>query len=648
MRRPFPLLISFLAFATLVSADALALTVPTMIRGGRAVLLRPEPGELSVTVKKRDLNIYDGEDTVRAMLYDPLGEELATLDLSDDASAEKTGRSNVIQGATITAKILRPGVYRLAVTCGHDLVYGLETNCEQVVFEGDIMLNEGEVSTQICFQPPEGEFDVTAQAIHQPGLGRLPLKDASGLSAHVFDFTEPGKDIVETITENLGDRSGVWTFDVAKADVKMVIEGGGVWSTSPDAYFDLMKTRWMLLPRLSARYLKPGETAEVPITLRNRTGVPAEFRVTLGAARRLELQADDIAEPVSLDPDEERVITVSVAAPGAKPGDVLPAFLTARSLTDPTIAESAGIEIRIGEPAVAKSLNMPIIHKRYRHEDVQFGYAPDYMTNEVYFDLDNRPWIRERMASMYRSTGVLTLNGGEWSEQPFADGLDEQYGRWSSSYGAGGFLGAKVAFDEQNGRYTCMRIAREDKSIASLLIYRAVDGERYHAYQLPGGAFDIEQFTGHNALPHPPPVLSYVTTGPHPSRFCTYNDLLLYMPTRADERLDLGEPVKITDNCLGSCQHSGGPASTATRDGKTHVVWGEVTDDDAPGVPTYIATYDHATGEVGEKVLLAHGAPVNDVHNVPAVVQDSEGYIHVVSGAHGKPFHYRRSLKPND
>ncbi len=257
-------------------------------------------------------------------------------------------------------------------------------------------------------------------------------------------------------------------------------------------------------------------------------------------------------------------------------------------------------------------------------------------------------WIRHRTESVYACTGVFSLNDGAWSQQPFAQGLDQQYPGWSSSYGSGGFLGAKVAFDEQNGRYTCMRIARADKSIASLLIYRAAGGDRYHAYQLPGGAFDIEQFTGHNGLPHPPPVLSYVTTASHPSTFCNYNDLLLYLPRRDGEGLELGEPVKVTDNCLGSCQHSGGPASTATLDGKTHVVWGEVADDDAPGVPTYIATYDHATGELGDKVLLMHGAPVNDVHNVPAIVQDSEGTIHVVSGSHGQPFRYRRSLKPND
>ena len=58
----------------------------------------------------------------------------------------------------------------------------------------------------------------------------------------------------------------------------------------------------------------------------------------------------------------------------------------------------------------------------------------------------------------------------------------------------------------------------------------------------------------------------------------------MLLPKKVGGKLVLGEPIMIAQNCLGSCQHSGGPASTATRDGKTHIVWGEIAPDDAPGV----------------------------------------------------------------
>ena len=120
------------------------------------------------------------------------------------------------------------------------------------------------------------------------------------------------------------------------------------------------------------------------------------------------------------------------------------------------------------------------------------------------------------------------------------------------------------------------------------------------------------------------------------------------MPRREGDKLVLGQPVLVSDNCLGACQHSGGPASTATRDRRTTIVWGEVTGDDKPGVPEYAATYDAATGKLGEKVHLGYAPPVNDVHNVPAITMDAAGTLHVLTGAHGDHFRYLRSLRPND
>lgn len=620
---------------------ASAAAVPTMVRGGRTILMRPEVGTLTLRITKRDLNIYEGEDTLKATLYGPLGEELASLEMPGGGNAE--GELT----AELTADIQRPGTYRLAVTCSHDLIYGLETNCERLVLEGLIMLNQGGFATPIVFQPPEGEFDITAQALHNPGIQKLPIRDAGGVEVHVFDLAEAGQDVTFTVPEDVGDRTGLWTLDVTRADMKATIEGVSVWSTDASHYWAAERTRWMLLPRLAARYAQPGDAVTLPFKLRNSTGQPATYAVELTAPEGLTCELS--TDTVELAKDGLGEVEVRLTVPNdAAEGDVLTGYVASTSQTDPDVVESAGFEVRVGGALVSKPLDLPIIHQRFRHEDVQFGYTPDYMTNEVYFDPQNRPFIRQRTESLYLSTGIFTLGGGGWTEMPFSEGLDEQYPGWKSGKGAGGFLGAKVAFGGEGDAYTCMRIVRGNGKPVHVLIHRPLGDERYFAYELPGNAFDIEQFSGHNALPHPPPVLAYVQTATHPATFCSHNDLLLFLPRKVDGKLELGEPVKVTDNCLGSCQHSGGPPSTATRDGKTHIVWGEVAEDDAPGVPTYIATYDHATGELGKKVLLLHGPPVNDVHNVPAVCQDSAGTIHVVSGAHGAPFMYRRSLEPND
>ena len=81
-----------------------------------------------------------------------------------------------------------------------------------------------------------------------------------------------------------------------------------------------------------------------------------------------------------------------------------------------------------------------------------------------------------------------------------------------------------------------------------------------------------------------------------------------------------------------------------------HVVWAEATDpaEDVPGVPTYAATYNRATGRLGNPALVAYGPPANDIHNSPSITLDSRGYLHVLAGTHGRPFPYAQSLASND
>lgn len=79
------------------------------------------------------------------------------------------------------------------------------------------------------------------------------------------------------------------------------------------------------------------------------------------------------------------------------------------------------------------------------------------------------------------------------------------------------------------------------------------------------------------------------------------------------------------------------------------MIWGEATDpeEDVPGVPTYVTTYNRAEGQLeGDPVLIGYGPPPNDVHNRPSITIDSEGYLHALIGTHGQPFLYARSLEP--
>lgn len=112
----------------------------------------------------------------------------------------------------------------------------------------------------------------------------------------------------------------------------------------------------------------------------------------------------------------------------------------------------------------------------------------------------------------------------------------------------------------------------------------------------------------------------------------------------------LSSTLLVSQKCIGLSAHSGIPATVVSRDSKVHVAWAEATDpsENAPGVPTYVATYDRKKRELGPPTLVGYGAPANDVHNTPSITIDSRGYLHVLVGTHGQPFQYARSLRPND
>ncbi len=643
---------------------------PTALRGPVAVYLRPNPGPLTITITKRDLNIYEGADTLTAVLADPQRRTLASVTLPDDGRQRSEGRNEKVQTETLRAECETPGVYRLLFTGSGDLVYGFETDCARYVIQGGVVLNDGAIGGKVYFKPPSGAIKGAAGAMHAPGKQALPLLDAAGATVQTLDLTREDAKPADLfgerssgtyiagqkieVADGAGDRTGLWAFDIARMDVRIRVQGVNHWAFAREAWFDATKSRWMLTPYSIVRHLNAGEKAVLTFQLRNSTGADGKFRLTARGETGLSVRVLEPASPVALKASGVQQVRVEVVAGsevGAARRGLDPArrgMLVAEHETDPDASAGAGIVIRGGEAPARRPLAMQIVLKPYQHENALFGYAPDYMVNEVHFDPRNRPWIRQRDDGAYVTTGFTFLSENGWTERPFMDAVQTAFPDYAQTIFGGGFLGAKTAFDGQGGVYTLLRIRLKNGRQTCVALFTADEGLTYSAHEFNATAFDIEQFTGHNRNEIPPPILGYRQTREHPAKFCGYHDLELYLPARDGNKLSLGKPVPVSDNCLGSCQHSGGPGSLATRDGKTHIVWGEVAPDDAPGVPTYIATYDHAAKAMGKKVFLAYGPPVNDVHNVPAIALDSEGYLHVLSGAHGEPFKYLRSLKPND
>jgi len=638
-----------MALATGVAEGAVLAPV---IRGSRNVLLKVQAGRLDIRVYKRDLNIYEGDDVLIATLFDPMRRELASVSIPDDG---KTGadRPAPLLSAHMTADCPVSGTYLLAVQISSgDAVFGLRTSCDGAMVDGQILLNDGTKSGRLYFMPPSGPFSISAQALHDPGRQQMPLVDTGGTTIATFDLSTTGQDQALDIAAGRGARDGLWYLDISNMDIKVTSPGIRYWTCNALAYFDPGNIQWMLLPRRAVRYLEPGAEARISYTLRNQRSEADQFKIEVTGDPGLECEVVSPPLPVSLKAGaaQQVELRVRMKAPAADEASQW-AYLDVDPAGGERIRHLAGIEVRAGESPVSRPLDMPIVLRRYEHENVQFGYAPEYITNEVHFDRRNRPFIRHRTENVYVTKAVTLLEGNTWVERPFVDALTRELGDYRGAYGGGGFLGAKFVFDADNTACTPLRALHTGpdgkRRNQSVLLATGDDGRTYDVCRLPGTGFDVEQFTGHNDY-DAPPVLIYRNTAPFPATFASVNDLLLAFVRKGADGVEITEPVMVADACIGACQHSGGPSSLATRGGKTHIVWGEVTNEDVRGMPTYVATYDHASGKVGEKVFLAHAPPINDVHNVPGICLDSEGYLHVIAGAHGQPFQYMKSLKPND
>ncbi len=299
--------------------------------------------------------------------------------------------------------------------------------------------------------------------------------------------------------------------------------------------------------------------------------------------------------------------------------------------------------------AVTGNPSPPFVLEPEKKPAELFGYHPDYTRNIPGFDSENRPYIRSRSTHIHETEFIHTLRDGEWVERDLIGPLKEAYPDFRETVYAGGLVEPRVTFDDEDRSYTFVVIRLEDGSRPHLLLYSTDYWKTVSMVELPANTRPVEHRAGHNELPGPPFLMVRERYDDHPDRWARLHNLYVLQPYWDGDEIVVPEPVMVSDMLVALGQHSGGSPFAATRNGKTHFFWAEVTgEEDAEESPTFGATYDHDTGEVSEPVFVAPNRPANNSHNMPGVVFDSEGYLHVVTGAHhGQSFYYSRSLEAN-
>ena len=660
--------------------------------GGAHILA--EPGELEVEVFKRDLEVRDRGVELRAML---LGPDREILDKVVFPRGE--GSSGAVQREVLRADVDYPGVYALSIADlddrhGLNVAWGMRTNAGAYVVETSrghrdeehvepIVLVDADSPADVTFLPRQGAFEIEVEGL-PPGVEELTLYDDAGEVAaripveqerstairsylRLSPGDEPEGSATYTVPADEDRGREPWTLHFPKG--KAFVNIGGLtqwqsgdpyehlatWTPEPKSWFPFLEYRWLITPYQRTVWEEPGEEGQVIFRVHNNGLEPRVMTLELEFPDA-EWTAALREDRVTLEPGESREVEVTFTAPGE--GGEQTCHVRVVPEQEPDMTAYATLTVRGGEAPADRPLDMPLVLKPYAHENWQFGYMPDYPTaNQPYFDRENRPYVVAG-GELHRRID------GEWEAVNLSEAVTrvepefDARRAWSAE-------SAKLAFDADNGVYL---LASSGDRVA--LLHSEDRGESFTAYVIEGRegegrSWDIEQFSGHNIPEGPPPIVRFtqthlddpdVPTGRRDPRvrWRRVNDLELFVPERtADGRIELGEPMFLSDMALGSSMHSGIPSSVVSRGAKTHVVWGEATDpgastDDIPGVPAYVASYDRETGELGEPVFMSFGPPPNDVHNTPSIVMDGEGHLHVVVGTHGRPFQYLRSLEPND
>ena len=312
-----------------------------------------------------------------------------------------------------------------------------------------------------------------------------------------------------------------------------------------------------------------------------------------------------------------------------------------------------------------------------RHERDRFDWQPGFELNIPTFDSENRPYVRTLGEPGVGLPDLQVLGtDGRWHGRGFEDGgaltalVREARGACGYQFrNEAGDVSTKVVFDQHEDAYFVVEIALKRRaggvcdttSERQLVLLHSRDGARsWTPYLLPvHGEFAYEHPWSPENLEGPPAIVVHEFVEKlerYPNQddsLGKWGTLSLIKPTRtADGTLEIGSAATVSRRASSFSSRSGAPSIVATWNDRTYVTWGEIPEDDGgdrpAGVPTYINVFDPQQGGLvySEPPLLAYAPPVDDGHNVPGMVIDSRGHLHVITGAHAGHFKYLRSLQP--
>ncbi|MGZ0656424.1 BNR-4 repeat-containing protein [Coraliomargarita sp. W4R72] len=637
----------------LVMPASLSAEEPLLHNGG-AVYLWVDSNTLEFEVFRRDhqepVSRWDTDREMVVRLFDPSRELVGECIMPSPRPAGKASAWSSMVKQKFEIPVDRAGVYLLLVTMKRDSYFssvrwGVKSNARGLLVDASaghrdakriepIEFLSDNKSASIIFKPKSPVFALSAtDLVAGKTRGTMDISLVGGADSILQERTiNNGSAHAVVQLSNQSEDSALLKAQLPVRSGKIVIAGVTnasetatpwmpLWAPTAEQWFDLESTHWLLRPRYQVASM--GSESNV-LQIRNIGDDVLEGVLIINDESQDQGIARDSIQ-LKLNPHEVRAYTVE----RPKQTDIL---RTRISFSSPDLPTSEATIVYDTKALSGQSIDLPFQLKPFRHDPASLGVADQHLPDaEVYFAKDQSGWYAGEQ-------GLFNWKDGAWTSIV------------SKEDGIGLPSTERIFTDDANRVYSLFR----DKSRYYLIVASA-SGGLLSSLELPKevrGRVVIETNTSTTGMAAPPLILAYekIGKGPRDSRTIWGVDhrLTAFVVAWEENDLVLREQFILSEHCIGLADHSGRTAPVASMGNRHFVAFGETSPSDSndPGVPTYIVEIDPDQGEMGAKKLVGYAPPTNDVHNVSSVLVDSEGYLHVLLGAHNESFNYTRSNRP--
>lgn len=638
--------------------------IPFWLRGVGAVFFLHEGGDFDISLYKRDENTLMLPTPLKAILLAPDRKPLYYFELPDDGLSMGSGVGPAIE-KSVHLKDLPQGVYKLLVLVGNQrsgkaVRWGWRSNVSRYVIDpggtqgrsgSKIPIQFGGIGQPgwIWFKPTQMDFMVRSKYITEVSSwdeSQTVLNDQGQLNIEGATERRPmgvrlsayrGSVAIEGVTYWEGERDGYYPRI-------------GYWSPQKDSWFDMERLRWALLPHAQRAKRDSQGNHLATWTAHNPTDKAVRWKIEYETDENTEIIEGP--EWIELVPEQQKIIHAVFRIVSGNHAELRCRIYDAE---DSHLSDYSTVIMDSSQIMDSTEQDHPVVKlDPYVDLEREYGYKPEYPLREFHGHPDGRLFVRDIEGG--NSDGFWIYDRGERYFWNLADFFNKEIPGFQQIVPRSTSIPTKTAFDAEGRLYSLFLVERKlngDMERIYVLVY-SQPGATVPAFSLLelgswfAGSLDFEVSVDGSALLNPP-VLAFHHKHEHVhGQWGSNHKVELMFPSWNEGKLVQGSVTQVTVNGIGMAQHSGGTTCLVTRDGVTYFVWGETSepDSDDPGVPTWVAGFDRQSGAESFRHLVVYGAPKNDIHNSPALALTRENVLHVISGAHGRPFQHAYSKQP--